>query len=83
MKADVKIVLSELKIDDKKNIIKLFELEDKDFNKRATYNLIDEKDKLVFDINANDAIALRACLTAISKTLSIYQRVDSLVNEDK
>jgi tRNA threonylcarbamoyladenosine modification (KEOPS) complex Pcc1 subunit len=82
MKAEVRMVLSELSIEDKKNILKLFELEDKDFSKRATYKILSERDNIVFEIIAKDATALRACITAITKTLSIYQRVDLLVKEE-
>ena len=65
--------------EDLKNIQKLFESEDKDFkNNRSKYKLKKDKDKVVFEIQANDAVALRSTLDSISKILKIYEEMKEI-----
>lgn len=77
MKANVSLKLSELTSRKKTHLLQLFEMEDKVFSdNRANYEIISAGDEILFEIEAKDAVALRACLTAITKTLSIYERTE-------
>ena len=81
MKASVNLNLKEISSDEKEHLKKLFQLEDKNFNKRAKYEINENNNNLCFEIEAEDMVALRSCLNAITKTLSIYQRTKKLVEE--
>ena len=50
----------------------LFAAESKSFP-RTSYELIRDGDKLVFHITADDATALRAATTTITKVLSVWE----------
>ena len=58
----------------------LFAPEDKELsNGRAKY-VIEESDlKLVFKVEAEDAVALRATITSITKTLDIYEQTKRII----
>ncbi|MEA3399186.1 MAG: hypothetical protein U9R00_01585 [Patescibacteria group bacterium] len=57
------------------NIDKLFAKEDKEISKsRAKYCLKKNDEGINFEVNADDAVALRAILTAITRVLSIYEK---------
>lgn len=43
---------------------------------RAKINLKKTKDKLVFEIDANDSVALRAMLNGITKLLDVYEKIN-------
>ncbi len=82
MKAKVNLELNKLSSKDIIHLQKLFELEDKIFSdNRASYDLIATDEEIVFKIEAKDAVALRACLSAITKTLSIYERTKMKVED--
>ena len=81
MKFSVNLEIDELNSNIENDIRKLFELEDKNFNNRASYDIIKDDNKLIFRITAQDAVALRSCLSAITKTLSIYERTSNIVNK--
>ncbi len=61
------------------NIQELFVPEDKEFsNKRASYTITKEKQKLIFKIQAKDETALKAVKSSINKNLTIYKKVKAL-----
>jgi len=61
---------------DAENILKIFEAEDKVFkNKRSKYELKKEGEKVIFEIEAEDATALRSILDSIAKGLKIYEEM--------
>lgn len=55
----------------------LFAAEDHDIG-RASYTYRKEEDELVFTIRADDAVAMRTILNAITKLLSIWEKSDSV-----
>ena len=62
----------------------LFACEDKELsNNRASYTMNKTPKGYEFIIDADDAVALRAMLTGITKTLTIYEKINKLVKEDK
>lgn len=76
MKISAEIIVKE----DSHNIEKLFAAEEKEFtNKRASYDIKREKDRLIFSINAEDSSALRAVLNSITKMLSVYEKAKGVV----
>ncbi|MGE0793511.1 MAG: KEOPS complex subunit Pcc1 [Candidatus Woesearchaeota archaeon] len=84
MKAKVSLNLTNLKQQEKQNLLKLFELEDKIFSgERASYEIKSNDKDLFFDITAKDMVALRVCLSAITKILSIYERTEKLIEEEQ
>lgn len=59
---------------------KLFAPEDKELsNSRAKYEINNENLDLIFEVEAQDAVALRATLTSITKTLDIYEKTKKLL----
>jgi len=57
-------------------LMKLFATEDSSLsNNRASYDLFKEKDKVRFEIKADDAVALRAVTNAICKVLSVFEKM--------
>ncbi len=81
MKAECNLVLKSLDKKEKEDLIKLFELEDKEFSSRARYKIKDEEN-LIFELVADDAVALRSSMNVILKTLSIYERTKKIVDEE-
>jgi tRNA threonylcarbamoyladenosine modification (KEOPS) complex Pcc1 subunit len=66
-----------------KMVLELFESEDKLLsNNRALYTITNLPDGLLFTITADDCVALRAMLSSISKTLSIFEKTKSLVHQE-
>ena len=62
------------------DIKELFASEDKKLsNNRASYVMKFTKDGTEFHIDANDAVALRAMMTGITKTLTVYEKLKGLV----
>ncbi len=53
-------------------LLKLFAAEQKSFE-RASYTIDRRGNELVFSINAKDATSLRACMTTITKILSLWE----------
>ncbi|MGM5481279.1 MAG: KEOPS complex subunit Pcc1 [Nanobdellota archaeon] len=66
---------------DAQRIKTLFETEDKVLsNNRARYTISIKDSNVVFAIAADDSVALRAALNAITKILTIYTKMESLEN---
>jgi len=65
-------------------LMRLFAVEDKKLsNKRGSYTLTQEGTSVIFFVEANDAIALRAMSGAITKTLSVFERAKQTIEELK
>lgn len=62
----------------------IFLLEDKTFqNNRASYKVEKIKDKLVFNIQAKDSVALRSVLNTITKIITVYEKAKTVIENDK
>ena len=48
--------------------------------KRASINLKKTKDKVVFEIEAKDSVALRAMLNGVTKLLDVYEKIANTKN---
>lgn len=58
------------------DLAKVFAAEDKELgNQRGTYTLECFDNKLVIHAHADDAVAFRAVVSAISKVLAIHQKI--------
>lgn len=57
-------------------VLELFEPEEKKFA-RASYTLTSDSKNITFSVEATDATALRACLTTITKVLSVWETTTS------
>ncbi|MBN1792632.1 hypothetical protein JW826_03025 [Candidatus Woesearchaeota archaeon] len=65
------------------DIEKLFRSEEKEFaNNRARYEVVRNKDSLVFKASAKDASALRAVLGSISKMLAVHDKTRGAIEGD-
>ncbi len=83
MKLTSSIVVTELSKEEQKHIMTLFANEDKKLNNnRASYNITQEDGTITFSILASDAVALRAMLTGIGKTLAIYHKTKELTTNE-
>jgi tRNA threonylcarbamoyladenosine modification (KEOPS) complex Pcc1 subunit len=58
-------------------IEKLFIPEDKELN-RAKYSITKKGKKLIFDIYADDAIALKTAFNTITKVLTVWEKTQAL-----
>ena len=83
MNANVVMQLTKIDSSKREHILKLFALEDREFSKRASYTIENNPNDLTFKIEAKDAVALRSCMNAITKTLSIYEQAEKLIKEDE
>lgn len=54
-------------------ILEIFAAEDHDIG-RARYEITQRDDNIVFDIEADDAVAMRTILNAITKLLSTWEK---------
>lgn len=61
----------ELEADEK--LIKCFEPEDKVKN-RSSYTIVKDGNKIKFNVEAEDSIALRATLNTITKLLTVWEK---------
>lgn len=61
-------------------IEKLFIPEDKKLN-RATYTITKSKNKLTFEIKAEDAVALKTAFNTISKVLMVWEKTSVLTKK--
>lgn len=61
-------------------IEKLFIPEDKKLN-RSTYTITKSKNKLTFEIKAEDAVALKTAFNTISKVLMIWEKTSVLTKK--
>ena len=48
------------------------ELHDK---KRSNFKIIKKEDHLLFDVEADDSVALRATLNGITKLITVYEKI--------
>lgn len=61
-------------------LLKLFAPEDRELsNGRAKYSVEKENLDLIFEVEAQDSVALRATLTSITKTLDIYEKTKKML----
>ena len=61
----------------------IFASEDKELsNHRARYEMKKTNEGFEFHIVADDAVALRAMMSGITKTLSVYEKVSGLIAND-
>lgn len=59
---------------------KLFATEDSVLsNERASYEIVEKKDEVEFVVQAQDAVALRAMTSAITKTLAVFYKVKKIL----
>lgn len=62
----------------------LFAPEDKELsNNRASYTMNKTDDGFEFSIVADDAVALRAMMTGITKTLTVYEKIIKMTREEQ
>jgi len=61
---------------------KLFKLQKEAKKNRSEIKIIKEKGKIIFDITAKDAIALKASANSVIKTLTIFEKTQNLVKND-
>ena len=63
-----------IEIDYDEKVIKLFQAEEKNFkNNRSKYKVNKKNGKIIFEIKADDATALRSTLDSVAKALKIYE----------
>jgi tRNA threonylcarbamoyladenosine modification (KEOPS) complex Pcc1 subunit len=62
------------------DINKIYESFQTEINERdrSKLNIKKEKDHVLFEVNAEDPVALRATLNMITKLLTIYEKIDRL-----
>lgn len=66
----------EFETDSTKDVLKIFEPEILDFkNERSSYIIQEDKNCIKFIIQAKDSVSLRATLNAITKLLTVYERL--------
>lgn len=64
---------------DPDTLTKLFAAEDHELsNNRARYTIASQEESIRFDIEADDAVALRAVLNAITKTLEVFEKMGNI-----
>ncbi|MCF7866168.1 CTAG/PCC1 family protein [Candidatus Woesearchaeota archaeon] len=69
-----------IKIPYEESLINAFKAEEKEFpNKRAKYKIESDKKIIKFTAEAKDSVALRSVLTAITKILSIHEKIDQVI----
>jgi tRNA threonylcarbamoyladenosine modification (KEOPS) complex Pcc1 subunit len=62
-------------------IYKLFASEDRELN-RSRYSITKSKKELVFNIDADDATALKTAFNMITKVLSVWEKTKSITKKD-
>jgi tRNA threonylcarbamoyladenosine modification (KEOPS) complex Pcc1 subunit len=68
--------------EDSKELKKLFEFEDKEFqNQRASYETKLDEEGLIFIAEAKDATALRSVLNTITKLLSVHEKTKNALKK--
>ena len=60
-----------------KKIIACFEPELRD-EKRSNFKIIQKEDYVLFEVEAEDSIALRATLNGITKLITVYEKMEKL-----
>ena len=70
----------DVEADSKKDLLKLFSFEDKNFtNNRASYVVSDEDKGIILVVNASDGVAFRAVMNSVTKVLGTYDKVKKIV----
>jgi tRNA threonylcarbamoyladenosine modification (KEOPS) complex Pcc1 subunit len=46
--------------------------------KRSNFKIIQKKDHVLFEIEAEDSVALRATLNSITKLITVYEKIGGL-----
>jgi tRNA threonylcarbamoyladenosine modification (KEOPS) complex Pcc1 subunit len=65
------------------HLLLLFSAQDKELsNNRAFFTLSKSTDGVVFTITADDCVALRAIISAITKSLSIFEKTREIVQQE-
>ena len=62
---------------DAEKIVECFKHEINEKN-RANFTIKQEKDYVLFEINAEDSVALRATLNSITKLLTTYEKIEEI-----
>jgi len=69
---------------EKKQLIELFNPEDKKLNNnRAEYTITEDELSINFNVEATDAVALRAMITSITKTLDVFERTTKIIKGEE
>lgn len=68
---------AEIIVDRDENLLRCFKPERIE-KERASYKIKSIKNAIVFEIKANDAVALRATINSITQLLSIYERMEKI-----
>ncbi len=64
-----------ISVDDEKGLLlKCFAAEDRDIKGKASYTVKSRKGKSVFEITAEDSVALRTLLNSITKMLTVIEK---------
>ncbi len=64
--------------DEKGLLLKCFAAEDRQIKGRASYTIKSQKGKAIFEINAEDSIALRTVLNSITKMLTVIEKTERI-----
>lgn len=73
------MINAKIEIDDNKQIEKIFEAEQKrSTGERASYSIEKKGKKIIFNIKADDFVALRATLNSITKLLEVNYKINKL-----
>lgn len=68
-----------ISVDDEKGLLlKCFAAEEKDIKGKASYAVKSQKGKAVFEITAEDSVALRTALNSITKMLTVIEKTKRL-----
>ena len=65
---------------DANKIIQCFEPELKRKQNRSKLEIINKKDYVLFIVNAQDSVALRATLNGITKLLTVFEKTEQMKN---
>ncbi len=64
--------------DEKGLLLKCFAAEDRDIRGKASYTVKSQKGKAVFEITAEDSVALRTVLNSITKMLTVIEKAKQI-----
>lgn len=68
--------------DKKKELFRIFELEDKDFgSQRAKYDIEYKDNNLNIKVTAKDSVALRSVLNTVTKIITVYEKTSMVLNK--
>ena len=63
---------------DTKQIIRCFEAEEKRKEDRSRLNIVEKKDHVLFEVEADDPTALRATLNGITRLLIVFEKMEKI-----